>query len=344
MKKKILSGIFLVAVFALTLWSVFYGEDLSEVAFYLTCADIRYIIPAVVCVVFFILGESVILYYLMRTLGTRIRFRSCCRYSFIGFFYSCITPSASGGQPMQIVEMRSDGIPVAVSTIVLAIVTILYKAVLVLLGGVVLLLRPEAVMLYLEPVEPLILLGMGLNVVCIAALLLLVFRPQLVRGLADWSIRLANRIRPLRDPQKFRDRVERILSQYEGTSDYFRTHNQVIIHVLLITILQRCFLFFVTWLTYRAFSLDSFSAPLITTLQGMISVAVDMLPLPGGMGISENMFLEIFQPIFGEELVLPGMVVSRGISYYSQLLISAAVTAFATLAHRIKRKKGGIPA
>lgn len=28
----------------------------------------------------------------------------------------------------------------------------------------------------------------------------------------------------------------------------------------------------------------------IVVLQGMISVAVDMLPLPGGMGISESLF------------------------------------------------------
>ena len=57
-----------------------------------------------------------------------------------------------------------------------------------------------------------------------------------------------------------------------------------------------------------------------------------MLPLPGGMGVSENLFLQIFLPVFGSELVLPGMVISRGISYYTQLLISAAVTAVSTFA------------
>jgi len=51
-----------------------------------------------------------------------------------------------------------------------------------------------------------------------------------------------------------------------------------------------------------------------------------MLPLPGGMGISENLFPEIFLPVFGASLILPGMVISRGISYYTQLLISAVMT------------------
>jgi len=44
------------------------------------------------------------------------------------------------------------------------------------------------------------------------------------------------------------------------------------------------------------------------------------------MGISENLFPEIFLPVFGASLILPGMVISRGISYYTQLLISAVMT------------------
>ena len=75
---------------------------------------------------------------------------------------------------------------------------------------------------------------------------------------------------------------------------------------------------------------------MIITLQGMISVASDMLPLPGGMGASENLFLTIFSPVFGEELVLSGMVISRGISYYTQLLISAVMTFVSTFIIREK--------
>ena len=53
-------------------------------------------------------------------------------------------------------------------------------------------------------------------------------------------------------------------------------------------------------------------------LQAVISVAVDMLPLPGGVGVSEGLFMTMFEPVFGEKL-LPGMLLSRGISYYALL-------------------------
>ena len=64
----------------------------------------------------------------------------------------------------------------------------------------------------------------------------------------------------------------------------------------------------------------------LVLLQSTISVSADMLPLPGGMGISEHLFLTIFDPIFYGDLLLPAMVLSRGIAYYVQLLFSAAVT------------------
>lgn len=140
--KKIGNFIFVIIVFIATFCAVFHGEDLCTMIFYLKTVNIAYLVPAVFCVIFFILGESLVISYLMRSLGTEISFSHCCLYSFIGFFYSCITPSASGGQPMQIVAMRKDRIPVAVSTVVLAIVTITYKLVLVLIGAGVLLLRP----------------------------------------------------------------------------------------------------------------------------------------------------------------------------------------------------------
>ena len=339
-KKSVLNFLFLIAIFCLTLWSVFHGEDLGRVLVFLKSADSCWLVPAFACVVLFIMGEAVVLFYLMHTLGNRARFSHCCLYSFIGFFYSCITPSASGGQPMQVVAMRKDGIPVAVSTVVLGIITITYKSVLVLIGAVVLLIRPKALMVCLEPVEPIIHLGMILNVICITALLLLVFHPNLVRALATRILKGVNRIHPLKNMDAQMERLERILGQYRGTAEFYKTHKSVMVRVFLITLAQRTILFLVTWFTYRAFHLSGRSLPMIVTLQAMIAVAADMLPLPGGMGVSENLFLQIFQPIFGEALVLPGMVISRGISYYTQLILSAGMTVAASFIIKDKSQKG----
>lgn len=328
--KQCFNLFFLIVIFGLTLWSVFRGEDFGQVLSFLETADPLYVLPGVLCVILFIVGESAVIYYLMRTLGSHVQFSHCCLYSFIGFFYSCITPSASGGQPMQVVAMRKDHIPVAVSTVVLAIVTITYKLVLVVIGSAVMLIRPAGLMVYLRPVENLMYLGLGLNILCIALLLLLVFHPSAVQHCAEWIFSLINRIRPFRHPEKQAEKLNHLTDQYKGAAEFYRTHRHVIVNVFLITFVQRCLLFFVTWLIYRSFGLSGESLSVIVLLQAMIAVASDMLPLPGGMGVSENLFLTIFEPLFGEALILPGMILSRGIGYYTQLLISGVMTVAAS--------------
>ena len=114
--------------------------------------------------------------------------------------------------------------------------------------------------------------------------------------------------------------------------------------MMLITIFQRFCLFFVTWMVYRSFGLSGTPMGLVVILQAVISVAVDMLPLPGGVGVSEGLFMTMFEPVFGEKL-LPGMLLSRGISYYALLIISAVLTFIAhfNLVRRSFQKQGNTP-
>lgn len=243
-RKKIRNAVFVVVIFIVTILTVFRGEDFKEVLHFLQTAEIKFVLPSIVLVVLFILGESVVIYYLLGTLGIKVGFFRCSLYSFIGFFYSCVTPSASGGQPMQVIAMKKDKIPVASSTVVLAIVTITYKLVLVISGLAVLFIRPESIMKYLEPVETIMYVGLALNIVCIAILLNLVFYPKMVRSCAEWGLALWNRIRPAKHPEKQKMRLNALLGQYTGTAEYFKNHKHVIIHVLIITFIQRYLLFF----------------------------------------------------------------------------------------------------
>ena len=73
---------------------------------------------------------------------------------------------------------------------------------------------------------------------------------------------------------------------------------------------QRILLFTVTYWVYRSLGFHGYSIITLTILQSVISVSVDMLPLPGGMGISESLYLVMFAPVFGEAL-LPAMLLSR---------------------------------
>lgn len=338
-KKFILEITFLLLVFGLTLYSVFHGEDPAECLRLLSQVRLAQLIPACLCVVAFIWGESVIIRYLLKTLGIRMGKWTCFLFSSIGFFFSCITPSASGGQPAQVVYMRQKNIPIPVSTLVLMVVTITYKAVLVILGLGLLLLGRAFVARYLSGILPVFYLGIFLNVVCVGVMLLLVFHTALATSMVEGLLGGLERLRLVSHSEKLHARVENAAQSYRESSAYFKSHTQVVLYVLALTFLQRLSLFLSTYFVYRAFELQGTGVVTIVLLQAAISISVDMLPLPGGMGISENLFLTIFLPVFGPAL-LPGMVLSRGLSYYTQLLLCAVLT---LVAHLRFRREAGLP-
>lgn len=324
-RKLILNISFLVIVFTITIYCIFQGQDMNYIIENIKSTDLRYWALAVICVIFFIGGESIIIHYMMNSVKQKVKITHCFLYSFVGFFFSCITPSASGGQPAQVYFMKKDKIPIPIATLILMIVTIAYKMVLVILGVVVLLVRPAGIMTYLEPILGICCLGLLLNVVCVGFMFLLVFHPTMAHKQLTAFIKLLGKMRLIRRVDHYLLKVEKAMRQYKDVAVYFRTHKMVIWKVLGITFVQRILLFFVTYLVYRAFGLQETSFITIIILQGMIAMAVDMLPLPGGMGISEKLFLLAFAPVFGR-VTLPAMIVSRGLSFYTQLILSALFT------------------
>lgn len=132
-----------------------------------------YLVACVVMVLGFIACESWIIRDLFGKLDIRTGRMECFLYSCVGFFFSCVTPSASGGQPAQMVYMKKKGIQVSTSTNVLMWVTILYKMVLVLIGVGLMLFRLDFIHKHMEGTVWLFYLGIVLNVGCVAFMVLM---------------------------------------------------------------------------------------------------------------------------------------------------------------------------
>ena len=329
-KKIILNTLLFFVVFGLTLYGVFYGEDIGDINEAIHQSRIQWLFPAIICVLVFIWGESIIIWYMMRSYGIKLKKRTCFLFSSVGFFFSCITPSASGGQPMQAYYMKKKNISIPVSAVILMIITITYKLVLVVVGIGVAVFGRGFLHQYLEGILPVFYLGLGLNIFCVTFMTILVFHPLLARSFLVWGLSILEKFRILRHKEGRLKKLEDSMDTYRDTAAYLKTHPRVIVNIIAITFVQRMAMFAVTWFVYKAFSLSGTGFWTVLFLQAVISVSVDMLPLPGGMGISETLFLTIFTPVFGT-LLLPGMVLSRGLGYYGELLISALFTIVAQL-------------
>ena len=317
-----------------TLYFVLKDQEIDQLFVYISQAKPQWLLLGLVFVLIYISFESVIIHYLMKSLSYAINFIHCLKYSFIGFFVSAITPSATGGQPAQIYYMKSDGIPVSISSLVLMVVTVAYKAVLIILAVSMLLINSDFVLKHISGIEFILIFGITVNVVIIVFLILLIFKPSFTKKIVGNVMLWLGRHGILKNYQHKIKKTLAAMSKYTQSAEYLKTHKRIIFNVFIITTLQRLALFGITWTVYKSFGLSGYTAFEIITLQLIISLAVDNLPLPGGMGVSEGIFLAFFKEIFTEAFLTAGLLISRGINYYSIIIIGGVVTAVAQLTRK----------
>lgn len=333
-KKYLLNGLFLIALITGTFYFVLKDQELDLLLHYISEANLGWLLVGLMMMLIFVSFESIIIHYLMKSLSCAMNFIHCLKYSFVGFFVSAITPSATGGQPVQMYYMKSDGVPITESSLVLMIVTIAYKAVLLLLAAVMLVVNSEFVMAHITGIEFIMVFGILVNVVIIGFLFLLVFRQSFAKKMVGNTILWLGRHGIVKN---YHSRIKKVLSsmsRYNQSAAYLKLHKKIIFNVFIITTIQRLSLFAITWAIYKAFGLSGVSAFEIITLQLIISLAVDNLPLPGGLGVSEGIFLLFFEEIFTEKYLTAGLLLSRGFNYYAIIIVGGIVTAIAQLTRK----------
>ena len=113
-KKSVYIGVLLmVSVASLTLYVLSKEFGLNMVLSVLKRINPLFLIPAVFCMLMFSLGEALNIRIGLNLSGYKTGIVSALKYAYTGFFFSSVTPSASGGQPAQIYAMHKDKIKVS---------------------------------------------------------------------------------------------------------------------------------------------------------------------------------------------------------------------------------------
>ena len=274
-------------------------------------------------------------------LGHKVPYRRCLGYSFTGFYFSSITPSATGGQPAQVYYMSKDHIPAAHGALNMMLLAVCYQVTVIVYALAVLVLRFDLLANLGTGLGLLLLFGGGVNLLLTAGMLGLMSLPNVARRLMERVLGLGVRLRLVKDAAAARTRLGGQLEEYRRGACCLRQNLSLLPALAGITVVQLTALFAVPYVVYLAFGLSGFGALDIICTQALVTLAVSSLPLPGAVGASEGGFVAAMTLFFGAGLVTPAVLVSRGVSFYSFLLVSGGVTLYMHL--RSRRKDGAVP-
>ena len=325
-KKNNVGFLLLAALMAITGFFLLRGQTVSSLLDALTGLKPGWLIVGLGLMFVFVGCEALCSRIILAKLGHKPGYRRCLGYSFIGFYVSSITPSSSGGQPAQIYQMTKDDIPAAHGTLNMMLIAVCFQVVSLAYAIAAFFLLGARRADMGKGLGYLLFYGAVVVTVLTVGMLTLMFLPNAAKKLTGFLLDLLTKLHIVKDKAKAEEKLARQMEEYRAGAVCFQK-NPVLLPVLLtITFVQLTALFAVPYVVYLAFGLHGASIIQVVGMQAIVSMAVGSLPLPGAMGAAEGGFVTAFALFFGAGLVTPAVLVSRGISFYSFLILSGIIT------------------
>ena len=333
-RKTITNLIIFILLIILTFSIVFQGQDVSEIFNIIKNVKIEYIFIGIIAMCIYIMGETINIGRILKELGEKSSFIRNIRYTLIGFFFSAITPAASGGQPMEIYYMHKDNIKVAHSTLALLLHLCSFQIVSLTFGILSAIIHFDVLksgLIYL------FILGIALNMSALALLIIGIFSKRLSAALVRGFVKLLKffRIKKIEEKQ---EKLEKELASYQESAVYIKNHKLLMVKTLITTLIQMLVYYSIPYWVYLAFGYGTENIWSLLTLQAVLYATVSGIPLPGSVGASEGGFIGIFRNVFPQAMINSAMILNRGISFYLFVLISAVVVIYSTLKDKKETK------
>lgn len=284
--------------------------------------------------------EALQLKITLRAMGHRTPYRHCCQFAAAGFYFSSVTPSASGGQPAEVFYMARRGISAAHGALTMLLFTIAYQVASVGYGLAAWLLAPHIPASLGTGLG--VLLGYGLTTMLLltVGMVALLIWPGPVEHLCRWCLRLGARLRLVKDLAKAEAGLDSQMEEYARGADILKRRPLLLAELLVLAVVQLGTRFLVTWAVYRALGLNALGPGELVATQALVSLAVNCLPVPGAVGAAEAAFLAAFRQTFGPGLTPAAMLLFRGLSFYLPLVVTGLATAVLHITTRPKTKVG----
>lgn len=264
--------------------------------------------------------------------------------TFIGTFFSGITPSNSGGQFAQAYTFSKQGIKITNAASILFMHFIVYQSVLVIYGGVVLGFKFNEMRGLTQTIElfgfnfdiiALALIGFAINMFVILSLFFLAFSKKLHAFIIKYGIGLGAKLHLIKNPD---DRILRLNTKVETFRVEFKRLCQnwpILIAVSILFAIRMILNNSVPYFIAQSMGLEFSSSNQImnfidtTSMTTLVSTITAMVPIPGASGGAELVFQYMFGGSFftnatqGDISAL--ILLWRSITFYFGLIVGFIV-------------------
>lgn len=301
-------------------------------AFFSNCNPV-YIVLAVCGMLVFLLAEAWSLKNIAKKFGYKTKFVSAFAYSSADAYYSALTPSATGGQPASAYYMVKDGIDAGSTTFILVFNLLGYTAAIFVLGVaafVISLFTSSGGWAFLDfsvLSKVFIIVGVVMQVFLIWLFVACLKHPGAVLKTGGALIALLAKLKFSKKPEILREKLSAMVEKYRYCGEQIKKHRNLFLQTLLLNVLQRGAQVAITAFVFKAAKPQTDMLH-VFALQCFVLLGYNSMPLPGGSGVFELLYLNVFSTVafFDKPFLVVAVMVTRVISYYGCLIFSGIFT------------------
>lgn len=322
-KKSIKKYILLFLLLAVVvLFIILKGADIESVWNAMKNADPKWLAAGLLLAAVFNVAEGINIRNVLKSFGYTVTFGQGMKYAYIGYFFSSVTPSATGGQPLQLYAMNKDKIHVAHGTMALLTELTSFQIAAFFMENIAAFWIFSGRIHLNKVMFVLAVTGYVMNLIFIAALVVVIVSERLKKKIVN-GIRFLILKLPIRQKEKINEKLDDVIGDFENCKDFFRNDPVLTIKVILVSMIQIICWFSVPWAVYHSMGETGSSFAELFLHQIILYMTTALLPFPGAEGISEFSFVNLFAGIFTSVPVAAVVLVNRGISFYFLLILSA---------------------
>lgn len=319
-KTKIFSLVVIAISIIVVLLSAYFIDGPEKIFSTVRQANGYYLLLSAFLIFLFWFFGSLSLNSLLKVLNSKIRQVDAFKVTMTGAFFNAITPSSTGGQPMQVIKMKDFGLSPGLSSSVVILLLIINNVVTLLLGLFSMYYSYHALgKSWFTGL--MMILGIALSIVVTLIIASVIIFPKKSKQIIVKIIRLFNKKNP-------EEKIKQIDNQIDSFYDSFRVFKREGLYKLLpcaiFVALQNISLWSIPHAVFSAFGGVTNDVVLSICAACMVALISGYVPLPGAALGAEGAFVSIYGPLYKNiSSVAIVVILWRVFTFYAPIIVGA---------------------
>lgn len=289
-----------------------------------------------------ILVDAVVTLIYVRSKYKDFSFIEALKVAFVGVFFSAITPSSTGGQPMQLYLMSKKNISVGFGSACMTQKFIVYQIVMTAVSVIAVITRFNYFSDAFTNIWSTLFIIFGFTVqLAMTALFLLVsFSRKVTNKLINLIYKIMKKFKFIKNPEKKVERLHKEVDMFHDTNKQLFSSVKRLVVIYVLVFIQVLLILSIPYLIYISFGMAPIARaagqPTLSfydsiCIQSFVLFTANLIPLPGASGGAElafTMYFGLFFKIGAISKIKPAILMWRFITYYGAILISAPFSYF----------------